>query len=257
MLARGAEICVDASRGTQRRASNVHNRPDDVRVVRLEVSDRVAEPLGEPVSGAQLAAADRKRELRRLMLSARLDATRTSTGSAAEAARLAAATVAHFTDRGWPAAVAAYLSIGSEPGTRPLIEAVAERGARVIVPVLRPDGDLDWARYRPGSELTAGSRGTVQPTGATLGVEAICDVDVAFVPALAVDHRGHRLGRGAGCYDRVLARLRAASEVPTLVLAVVHADEVVDEIPAEAHDQRVDGVLTTGGLALFDHNTPS
>ncbi len=216
----------------------------------------MTEPLSEPPAEALLTAADRKRELRRRLLATRLDAARLAAGSAGAAARLAAAAVAHFTVRGWPTSVAAYLSIGSEPGTRPLIEAIAERGARVIVPVLRPDGDLDWARYTPGSELTPGSRGTIQPISAPLGLDAICDVDVVFVPALAVDRDGHRLGRGAGCYDRVLTRLRAAGS-PTLALAVVHDDEVVDELPTDPHDQPVDGVLTPAGLALFDRGAPS
>lgn len=237
--------------------------PDDVRIVPLEVTSRVAEPLSKPREAQagspatdQVSAADRKRVLRREMLSARLGAARLAAGSAGDAARLAAAAVGYFTERGWPTSVAAYLSIGSEPGTGPLIEAVAERGATVIVPVLLPDGDLDWAWYRPGSEVTAGSRGTLQPATAVLGVEAICDVDVIFVPALAVDHDGHRLGRGGGSYDRVLARLRA-SESTGLVIAVIHDDEFVNEIPTEPHDQPVDGVLTPGGLARFDRHTPS
>lgn len=212
--------------------------------------------MTEPLPETSPAAAERKSELRRQLLATRLDAARLAAGSAADAARLATAAVGYFTRHGWPTSVAAYLSIGSEPGTRPLIEAVAERGAQVIVPVLLPDGDLDWARYRPGSELTAGSRGTIQPTSAALGVTAICDVDVFFVPALAIDRHGFRLGRGAGCYDRVLARLRAAQS-PALALAVIHDDELVDELPVEPHDQRVDGVLTPSGLALFDRYPPS
>lgn len=216
------------------------------------MTGRVAEPLREPSA----AAAERKRELRRQLMSARLDAARLAAGPAGDAARLAAAAVGFFTQRGWPASVAVYLSIGSEPGTRPLIEALAERGARVIVPVLQPDGDLDWARYRPGSELTAGSRGTIQPTSATLGVDAISDVDVLFVPALAIDRAGRRLGRGAGCYDRVLARVRAA-DASALALGVIHDDELVDDLPFEPHDQLVDGVLRPAGLALFARDTPS
>lgn len=201
-------------------------------------------------------AAESKRGLRRQLLQARRDAARSAAGSAGDAARLAAAAVAYFTGRGWPSCVAAYLSIDAEPGTAPLIEAVAERGAGVIVPVLRPDGDLDWARHRPGAEITTGPRGTMQPVGAPLGVEAVCGVDVVFVPALAVDHNGHRLGRGGGSYDRALARLRAADST-ALVLAVVHDDELVEELPAESHDQLVDGALTPSGLALFDRKPPS
>jgi 5-formyltetrahydrofolate cyclo-ligase len=220
------------------------------------IVDRTSQSRREHGVQQQPDVAARKRDVRRRILSGRLDATRLASGTSGAAARLAAAATAHFSHRGWPTSVAAYLSIGSEPGTRPLIEAVAERGARVIVPVLRPDGDLDWARYTPGSEVASGSRGTLQPTSPSLGVDAVCAVDVAFVPALAVDHDGRRLGRGGGSYDRVLARLRGAGST-ALVLAVVHDDEVLDEVPVDAHDQRVDGVLTPGGLALFHPHTPS
>lgn len=211
--------------------------------------------MSDPLVDPALDAAARKRELRRRLLLARLDSARLAAGSAGAAARLAAAACEHFANRGWPSSVAAYLSVGSEPGTRPLIEAVAERGAQVIVPVLRPDGDLDWARYTPGSELAAGSRGTVHPISASLGVEAICAVDVVFVPALAVDRDGRRLGRGGGSYDRALARLREAGS-PAAVIAIVHDDELLDEVPTDAHDQPVDGVLTPAGLAVFDQDTP-
>jgi 5-formyltetrahydrofolate cyclo-ligase len=205
---------------------------------------------------ADASLAERKHALRRQVLAARLDTQRLMAGSAGVAAQLAAAAATHFTRRGWPSSVAVYLSIGSEPGTRPLIEALAERGARVIVPVLRPDADLDWARYTPGAEVTPGSRGTVQPTGPALGVDAVCAVDIMFVPALAVDHDGRRLGRGGGSFDRAIARLRAAGST-ALVLAVVHDDEVVDEVPADALDQPVDGVLTPAGLAVLYPGTPS
>jgi 5-formyltetrahydrofolate cyclo-ligase len=216
----------------------------------------VTEPLDEPPGQRERTVAARKRELRRRVLAARLDSARSAAAAAGCAARLAAAAAAHFSARGWPSSVAAYLSIGAEPGTQPLIEAVAERGARVIVPVLRPDGDLDWARYIPGSDLVAGARGTIQPTGPSLGVEAICAVDVVFVPALAVDHAGRRLGRGGGAYDRALARVRAAGS-PALVIAVVHDDEVLDQVPAAAHDHPVDAALTPSGLAKLHRDTPS
>ena len=216
----------------------------------------MTEPLDEPSGERERTVAARKRELRRRVLAARLDSARLATGTAGCAARLAAAAGAHFSAHGWPSAVAAYLSIGTEPETRPLIEVIAERGARVIVPVLRPDGDLDWARYTPGSDLVPGSRGTVQPTSPTLGVEAICAVDVMFVPALAVDHAGRRLGRGGGSYDRALAKVRAAGS-PVLVIAVVHDDEVLDLVPTAAHDQPVDAALTPSGLARLHRDTPS
>ena len=224
----------------------------------VRVTERPGARTGRQLNAAEQTVAARKRALRRRLVEARLNAPSAQAGpaGAAAGAALARAAVAHFTDRGWPSLIAGYLSIGHEPVTGPLIEAVAERGARVIVPVLRSDRDLDWARHTPGGQVTPGPLGTVEPTGPRLGVDAICTVDVVFVPALAVDHSGRRLGRGGGSYDRALARLRATGS-RALVLAVVHDGELLDEVPAEAHDEPVDGVLTASGLALFHRGTRS
>src|SRR5207237_1106589 len=147
---------------------------------------------------------------------------------------------------GEPGLVAVYLSVGSEPDTVALIETMRAVSVSMIAPVLLPDGDLDWAAV--GNEPTRpGLRGTVEPVGPRLGIEAIAAAKVVLVPALAVDESGHRLGRGGGSYDRALNRVRSSSRV----LAVVHDDEVIDAVPAVAHDRRVEGVLTPTGVRIF------
>jgi 5-formyltetrahydrofolate cyclo-ligase len=119
-----------------------------------------------------------------------------------------------------------------------------------MAPVLRADGDLDWAPYAPGDALLPGLRGTVQPATAVLGTGAVAGAGLVVVPALAVDRTGNRLGRGGGGYDRALARRRdRAGTGPGAVVAVVFADELLDEVPTQPHDQPVDAILTTGGLA--------
>jgi len=143
--------------------------------------------------------------------------------------------------------VAVYLSVGTEPETAALIDALRLRSVPMIAPVLRPDADLDWAAVSD-QQPVAGLRGTLEPTGPLLGVEAIANADVVLVPALAVDQSGHRLGRGGGSYDRALLRMRSGSRA----LAVVHDDEVIDSVPAVAHDRRVDGVVTPSGVRIFD-----
>ena len=143
--------------------------------------------------------------------------------------------------------VACYLSVGAEPGTGPLLEALAAIGVRTIVPVLTPDDDLDWAAFAPGEPTVRGRRRTIEPMRPPLGMDAVRDADVVVVPALAVDRRGGRLGRGGGSFDRVLARVAAK----TPVLAVVHDDEVLDEVPTEPHDRAVSGALTPSGPLFF------
>lgn len=140
------------------------------------------------------------------------------------------------------ATVAAYASVPGEPGTGPLLDALLDQGRHVLLPVLRPDKDLDWARY--DGELVPATFGLLEPPGERRGPDAIATADVVLVPALAVDRSGVRLGRGAGCYDRALARV----PVGTPVCALLHDGEVLDAVPSEPHDRAVTAVVTARGL---------
>lgn len=137
--------------------------------------------------------------------------------------------------------IAAYLSLPSEPGTGPLLEWLLGLGTEVVVPVSNADRTLDWVTYVPG-EVESGEYGVPEPTGPRLGEAALHRCEVAIVPALAVDHAGNRLGRGAGYYDRALA------EFPGVSCALVYDDELRPELPHEPHDLPVDLVLSPGGL---------
>ena len=152
----------------------------------------------------------------------------------------------------WPpvsraATVAAYVSVGREPGTDPLLDALRARGTRVLLPVLLPDGDLDWAAYDGTDDLVPAGRGLLEPARARLGLEALRQADVVLVPGLAVSAAGDRLGRGGGSYDRALARVPAG----TPVAVVLHDDEVGLAVPVEAHDRRVTHALTPSGVVAM------
>jgi 5-formyltetrahydrofolate cyclo-ligase len=131
--------------------------------------------------------------------------------------------------------IAAYYSIGTEPDTHSLVFALWKRGSYVVLPVLLPDGDLDWASYEGPESLAAGPRGLLHPTEPLRGPGTVARADVVIVPALAVDAKGHRLGRGGGSYDRALARV--GPQVPTI--ALLYDDELLPAVPVEPHDQRV------------------
>ncbi|HEY0871478.1 MAG TPA: 5-formyltetrahydrofolate cyclo-ligase [Acidothermaceae bacterium] len=177
-----------------------------------------------------------KDELRREVLASR--AGRPPSERTAVAAALAQVFSGAFGDRLSPEfVVAVYISISGEPETGPLLEALGP--ARVIVPVLLPDRDLDW--------VVAGD------PGATLGVEAIASATVVLVPAVAVDRNGHRLGRGGGSYDRALTRVPDGRPV----LAVVHDEEVLEALPVEPHDVAVGGALTPSGVLWFGGFSPA
>ncbi|MEV0713086.1 5-formyltetrahydrofolate cyclo-ligase [Asanoa sp. NPDC050611] len=159
---------------------------------------------------------------------------------AANAAALTAV-LTELVRAGTPRVVCAYVPVGSEPGGAELAAALWEAlpgPAELLLPVLRPDNDLDWARYA-GTLVPAG-RGLREPPGERLGVGAVAGAELIVAPALAVDRRGMRLGRGGGSYDRALARVPAG--VP--VVALLHDGELVDRVPEAAHDQRVTGVIT-------------
>ncbi|MER6381788.1 5-formyltetrahydrofolate cyclo-ligase [Streptomyces sp. NPDC001250] len=150
--------------------------------------------------------------------------------------------------------VAAYVSVGSEPGTRALLDALRARGVRVLLPALLPDNDLDWGEYTGPDSLArvqhGGKMALFEPSGARLGPDAVTDADVVLLPGLAVDARGMRLGRGGGSYDRVLARLEREGARPRLVVLLYDA-EVVAHVPAEAHDKPVHAVVTPSGVRRF------
>lgn len=143
------------------------------------------------------------------------------------------------------ATVAAYVSVGSEPGTGPLLDALLAAGRRVILPVLLPDGDLDWAVHT-GTVVPAG-RGLLEPPGPRLGVDAVATADVVLTPGLAVDHHGMRLGRGGGSYDRALGRV----PVGTFTCTLLHVGELVARVPAAPHDRPVVAAVSPEGLSWF------
>ncbi|MFG2927864.1 5-formyltetrahydrofolate cyclo-ligase [Streptomyces achromogenes] len=155
--------------------------------------------------------------------------------------------------------VAAYVSVGGEPATLPLLEALRARGVRVLLPALLPDNDLDWGEYTGPDSLEqirhSGKMALFEPSGARLGPDAVTGADVVLLPGLAVDAHGTRLGRGGGSYDRVLARLERAGAHPRLVV-LLYDTEVVARVPAEAHDRPVHVAVTPSGVRRFPGARP-
>ncbi len=180
----------------------------------------------------EAALRSRKIALRRVLAGRRAQMTETERSAAGRSLRDA---VLSLPEAQMAGTVAAYISIGTEPETRGLVYALWKRGTYVLLPLLLDDYDLDWASYEGPDSLAAGPRGLLQPTEPPRGVTAVTSADLVIVPALAVDHGGLRLGRGGGSYDRALARVGAA--VPTV--ALIYDGELLDEVPAGRHDQRV------------------
>ena len=142
--------------------------------------------------------------------------------------------------------VSAYLSMTDEPGTRDFVKWACENDIRVLLPVSREDGLLDWAPYDGGGE-EVDFLGLPTPTSELLGPIAINDVDLIIIPAAAVDRTGMRMGWGRGYFDKTLGSMEGCPPV----YAVIFDDELVDQVPRERHDQPVNGVVTPSGIFAF------
>ncbi|UJP10475.1 5-formyltetrahydrofolate cyclo-ligase [Microbacterium sp. KUDC0406] len=168
---------------------------------------------------------------RRQLLS---DAQREAAG-AGVTAQLDALVAAHGAS-----SLSCFLSTTTEPGTREFVRGAVARGIRVLLPVTRADGLLDWAVADDSDEVAEGLFGLPEPTGEVLGPIAVNDVDLMIIPAAAVDRHGMRLGWGRGYYDKTIGSMQGCPPV----YAVIYDSEVLDSLPSEVHDQPVTGVVT-------------
>jgi 5-formyltetrahydrofolate cyclo-ligase len=204
-------------------------------------SEAGPDPGAEPAPGGASAA---KIALRDQLLTAR---RRRSLLERSEDARAIALRLTAAPEVRRAATVAAYVAVGAEPGTAPLLHALLAAGKRVVLPVLLPDGDLDWAAYAGDQDLVSATRGLLEPGGARLGVDAIATADVVLVPGLAVSARGERLGRGGGSYDRALARVPAG----TFTCVLLRDEEVGVDVPVQPHDRPVTAAAHPSGITRF------
>ena len=193
---------------------------------------------------------DPKTELRRHALARRdLVAHDEAHGAAAAVRERGAALAAEICAREGLAApvVSVYWPIRSELNTRPLIEALAERGWTAVLPVMhKVKHPLVFRAFAPGDDLVKGPFGLSEPASD----KPAFDPDIVFSPLAAFDRRGFRLGYGGGIYDATLAELRAKKRV--VAVGVAYACQEAAEVPTEAHDQRLDYVLTERGLIALE-----
>lgn len=143
--------------------------------------------------------------------------------------------------------VSCFLSTTTEPGTRRFVREAVAAGIRVLLPITRADGLLDWAVANDSDEVSEGLYGLPEPTGEVLGPIAVNDVDLMIIPAAAIDRTGTRLGWGRGYFDKTIGSMEKCPPV----YAVIYDSEVLDSLPREVHDQPVDGIVTpTQTIAL-------
>ncbi|PZW45713.1 5-formyltetrahydrofolate cyclo-ligase [Humitalea rosea] len=157
---------------------------------------------------------------------------------------LGAAMAAHVLAAAAPpegAVVAGFWPMGAEIDPRPLMQALAERGHALVLPVTPPRGQpLRFRRWQPGEPLAPGPMGTSQPAAGEW-----LDPDWLLVPLLAFDRRGGRLGYGGGYYDRTLAGLPNSTAI-----GIAFSTQEVPEVPTGPLDQRLPMIATESGLIV-------
>ncbi|WP_282837493.1 5-formyltetrahydrofolate cyclo-ligase [Microbacterium flavum] len=183
------------------------------------------------------AIADAKRALRADLRERRQQ--RSEASRAEDAAGLKAQLDA-LVERTGARSISCFLSTPTEPGTHDFIRDAVARGIRVLLPITRSDGLMDWAVADPEGEIAEGLYGVPEPVGEVLSPLAVNDVDLLIVPAAAVDHTGMRLGWGRGYFDKTIGSMQHCPPV----YAVVFDAEILDDVPRDVHDQPVSGVVT-------------
>jgi 5-formyltetrahydrofolate cyclo-ligase len=193
---------------------------------------------------ASSAAASSKAQLRRQCLLARRALADRAAAADAVAAALGTllARVPAYARRH----IAGYYPLGEELDSRPAMAALSHGGLDLLLPVTLAQGDcLLFRQWKAGAPLVPGPFGTFHPPpSAPLG-----EPSIILVPLLGFDLTGHRLGYGAGFYDRTLAAVRKVR--PVLAVGLAFDAQEIPQVPAEPNDQRLDAVVTERRTLCF------
>lgn len=136
-----------------------------------------------------------------------------------------------------------YKAMGAEMDCEPLCQVLCEFGYAIALPaVVDQNAPLVFRLRRHGDGLEPDLNGVLSPPAGAPAVRP----DLVIVPLLAFDATGARLGQGAGYYDRTLESLRADGQ-PVFAIGLAYAGQEMPHIPTQAHDQRVDAMLTEHG----------
>jgi 5-formyltetrahydrofolate cyclo-ligase len=142
--------------------------------------------------------------------------------------------------------VSGFWPMRTEVDVHPLMKALTDLGARICLPAILDKTTIVFRDYRPGEALVDMGFKTMGPPESA----ALLHPTVMLVPLVAFDARGHRIGYGAGYYDRAISKLRAENIEPRLIGIAFDCQEV-EQVPNEAHDIALAAMLTESGLRVF------
>ncbi len=186
-----------------------------------------------------------KRELRTRLLEAR---GRLHPHQRQRADRLICASVLHLLEDRDCLDLAAFMPFRGEPNLIPALEALAEAGRRIWLPVVNAD-QMRFLRWRPGCRMRENRFGIPEPIeGRECAVEHL---ELVLAPLVAFSHKGTRLGMGAGFYDRTFAFARTDPSRGPWMVGVAYIAQQVDSLPADPWDVPLGAVITERGLQDF------
>ncbi|WP_312795687.1 5-formyltetrahydrofolate cyclo-ligase [Tianweitania sp.] len=143
--------------------------------------------------------------------------------------------------------VSGFWPMRTEVDVHPLMATLAESGARICLPAILDKTTIVFREYFPDGEMIDMGFGTMGPPETA----TVLEPTVMLVPLVAFDGRGHRIGYGAGYYDRAIAGLHAKGILPRLI-GVAFDCQQVEFVPDEPHDVRLAEMLTESGLRPFE-----
>ncbi len=142
--------------------------------------------------------------------------------------------------------VSGFWPIRSEIDPRPLMDCLRQKGARLCLPAILDRSTIVFRELVRGATMVDMGFGTMGPAEDA----DVLDPTIMLVPLAAFDARGHRIGYGAGYYDRAISKLHAKGLSPRLTGMAFDCQEV-DHVPDEPHDMIIPELLTESGLRRF------
>ena len=142
--------------------------------------------------------------------------------------------------------ISGFLPIRSELYARPLMSELRKSGARLCLPAVISKTEIVFRSFERQGELVPAGFGTLAPPKDA----AVLDPQIMLVPLSAFDGRGHRIGYGAGHYDRAIAKLIDKNMPPRLIGLGFNCQQV-EHVPDEAHDRPLEAIITETGLQTF------
>ena len=147
---------------------------------------------------------------------------------------------------------ACYLSLDTEFDTMPIIQALWNMGKKCYLPILskQKENQLDFVCYKAGDELQRNRYHILEPKNISAIIEPE-KLDLVLLPLIAFDRKGHRIGTGAGYYDRTFSFLREQSVTKPILWGLAYEMQRVEILPADPWDIPLHGVVTEQGIFFF------